>query len=324
MRGWLSKPGDNWWRGEAGVKAVYRVLILIGLYVLIECFFGWLNKVGIIPQHASIPYPLRVPKNATAYQMSMDVRYFLSAFITFFAEILQFFDVVIPLLIVAWFEGKSIWSCFLNRKKHFRFFLFGFLCAGFLRIFAYFSYKFPHCISYEDRISAAVMIFFACCLIGFSEELMFRGYIQKTFESSMGFWSALVVSSLLFGVFHVSNLSFFAIIHHPFLTSSYVFSISCFGVLLCVGLRQMGTLWWPIGFHVAWDFVSKYMQVSGNYNSTLPLHLVAGTHRVSGALSPTIVISVGFVLFGLFFLVLAALLMLVKRAPRAALVQNAT
>ncbi len=40
------------------------------------------------------------------------------------------------------------------------------------------------------------------------EEVMFRGYVQSAFEKSWGIWPAIIISGLLFGLFHIqlSNL----------------------------------------------------------------------------------------------------------------------
>src|SRR6202162_3967678 len=81
--------------------------------------------------------------------------------------------------------------------------------------------------------------------VGFSEEFMFRGYLQFTLTTGIGFWQAAVVLSALFAAAHIGNAgeSIFGLIQ-----------VAAFGIFACVALQRTGDLWWPIGFHAAWDW----------------------------------------------------------------------
>jgi len=81
--------------------------------------------------------------------------------------------------------------------------------------------------------------------VGFSEEFMFRGYLQFTLTTGIGFWPAAVVLSALFAAAHIGNAgeSIFGLIQ-----------VAAFGIFACIALQRTGNLWWPIGFHAAWDW----------------------------------------------------------------------
>lgn len=323
MRGWLSKPGANWWRGENGVKAGYRVLIFFALTYLAPITFGFFLGVllRLLVHMVAIPHNMALPAHHLTPQMLKDSKYITSSAIVLFGALVELVTISLSVLIIAWLEGNTISSYFLSQKKRFKFFVFGFVCASAITlpfaVLLHFVHKNQPYIDPATIVVGIFLVLISCLMIGFSEELMFRGYIQKTLDSAISFWPALVISSVLFGAFHLSNLSTATVIHHPFIAFGYVFEHACMGVLLCVGLRQMGTLWWPIGFHAAWDFFLIAAKTGVGYNIMAPLHPIPNAH------SSTFFIGLGFVIFGLFQLILAALLMFFKRAPRMVLAQNA-
>jgi membrane protease YdiL (CAAX protease family) len=86
---------------------------------------------------------------------------------------------------------------------------------------------------------------FAFVMVGLSEEFTFRGYMQFTLTTGIGFWPAAVLMSALFAYAHTSNSgeSVFGLMQ-----------VAAFGIFACIALRRTGNLWWPIGFHAAWDW----------------------------------------------------------------------
>ncbi len=82
-------------------------------------------------------------------------------------------------------------------------------------------------------------------IVGLSEEFAFRGYLQFTLTTGMGFWPSAVLLSVLFGLAHASN---------PGESKFGLLSVVCFGVLFCLFLRRTGNLWWAVGFHAGWDW----------------------------------------------------------------------
>lgn len=85
----------------------------------------------------------------------------------------------------------------------------------------------------------------AFTLVGLSEEFSFRGYLQFTLTTGMGFWWAAILTSLFFGLAHAGN---------PGESKAGLFSVFLFGLLFCLFLRRRGNLWWAVGFHAGWDW----------------------------------------------------------------------
>jgi len=85
----------------------------------------------------------------------------------------------------------------------------------------------------------------AFVVVGLGEEFAFRGYLQYTLTTGMGFWPAAILLSALFGLAHAAN---------PGESKFGLFSVVCFGVLFCLFLRRTGNLWLAVGFHTGWDW----------------------------------------------------------------------
>lgn len=81
--------------------------------------------------------------------------------------------------------------------------------------------------------------------VALSEELVFRGYTLQNLREEWGPAPALVVSALLFALFHGLNPNF-----------SWLAFLGIFlaGVLLGYGYLVTGALWLPMGLHFAWNF----------------------------------------------------------------------
>jgi uncharacterized protein len=82
-------------------------------------------------------------------------------------------------------------------------------------------------------------------IVGLAEEFSFRGYLQYTLTTGIGFWPSAILLSLLFGAAHMGN---------PGETKFGLFSVVLFGLLFCLFLRRTGNLWWAVGFHAGWDW----------------------------------------------------------------------
>jgi membrane protease YdiL (CAAX protease family) len=139
----------------------------------------------------------------------------------------------------------------------------------------------------------------AFVIVGLSEEFAFRGYLQYTLTTGIGFWPSAVVMSLLFGAVHRSN---------PGETWFGVLQVVLFGLLLCVFLRRTGNLWWAVGFHAGWDWGQTFfygVRDSGMpadhslFNSSFsgPGWLTGGTVGPEGSVITAVVLVVVAVVF---------------------------
>jgi uncharacterized protein len=91
------------------------------------------------------------------------------------------------------------------------------------------------------------------------EEFFFRGYLLYRLGTRMGFWTAAIIMSLSFGGAHLGNdgENFLGIVQ-----------VIVFGFFCCFALRRTGSLWFPIGYHAAWDWAQTYFY--GTPDSGLP------------------------------------------------------
>ena len=92
----------------------------------------------------------------------------------------------------------------------------------------------------------------AFLLAGLVEEFLFRGYIQYTLASGIGFWPAAFVMSALFGLGHFFN---------PNETAMGSATVVLFGLLLCLFLQRTGNLWCAVGFHLGYDWGQMFYGV---------------------------------------------------------------
>ena len=108
----------------------------------------------------------------------------------------------------------------------------------------------------------------AAVLIGFSEEFLFRGYMQYTLAEGIGFWPAAVILSLLFAGVHQTN---------PGENWVGVANIFCTGLVWAFALRRTGSLWLAVGWHAAFDFGESFLYSVPNSGGVFEGHLSNAT-----------------------------------------------
>jgi membrane protease YdiL (CAAX protease family) len=126
--------------------------------------------------------------------------------------------------------------------------LVGFLAisASLLGIFALHGFRLTGLATHGSAILGATTAWAATfVVVGLAEEFAFRGYLQFTLTTGMGFWQSAVLMSLLFGFVHSCN---------PGESKFGLFSVVLFGLLFCLFLRRTGNLWWAVGFPAGWDW----------------------------------------------------------------------
>jgi uncharacterized protein len=93
------------------------------------------------------------------------------------------------------------------------------------------------------------LYFIGFIIVGFFEEFSFRGYLQSTLGSGIGFWPAAILLSILFGAVHLGN---------PGEAKIGAFMAGSFGLVCAFALWRTGNLWLPIGMHASWDWGETY------------------------------------------------------------------
>jgi membrane protease YdiL (CAAX protease family) len=129
-----------------------------------------------------------------------------------------------------------------------------------------------HLLFFDTRLlfGSAMMIYglkwlFAFLCVGFAEEYMLRGYLQFTLTRgvfglaerispaharAVAFWIAAVIMSLVFGAMHLGNGGENAL---------GILQVVLVGLVFSYALWRTGSLWWAIGFHMAWDWAQSFL-----------------------------------------------------------------
>lgn len=95
----------------------------------------------------------------------------------------------------------------------------------------------------------------AMVMVGFNEELLFRGILAYGTRGSGG-WSeprAMLVSALGFGLFHLPNLLVGQALTPTLIQVTYAFFM---GITLYVSMRLSRSIFLPIAMHALWDFTT--------------------------------------------------------------------
>ena len=126
------------------------------------------------------------------------------------------------------------------------------LCVAFMLAAGFARFQSPSVVSATLAVSALAMI-----ANSVTQEVLFRGYVQKTLETQFGSAASVVLSSMFFAILHVGALK------------SLLPAINLFlaGLLLGLAYAVTRNLWLPIGIHLGWNFLQGPLLglvVSGN------------------------------------------------------------
>ncbi len=108
-------------------------------------------------------------------------------------------------------------------------------------------------------------------MVAFSEELVFRGYMLNNLMESFNKWIALIISAILFTLFHLGV---------PGMGFVPIANIFLAGILIGMNYVYTKNLWFAILFHLAWNFFQGPLlgfKVSGlTLQSLLQMELKGG------------------------------------------------
>jgi len=97
----------------------------------------------------------------------------------------------------------------------------------------------------------AVLWLVANLLIGLSEEVTFRGYFLYTLADGIGFWAAALINAVGFGALHYFT--------KPDERWEDWVAVTLITIFITLALRRTGSLAFPIGMHMAFDFMFLYV-----------------------------------------------------------------
>ena len=122
---------------------------------------------------------------------------------------------------------------------------------GYVDFISYFSFGFLMIVLIEH------------VLVGYWEELVFRGYLFQNMKDGLGLVWAVIISCLLYGIIHSAN---------PNATILSTIIIIFFGFLRLYGYLITNMLWLSMGMHIGWNFFQSPIfgfAASGHQHATL-------------------------------------------------------
>lgn len=221
-------------RGPNGIRAGWRLLIFLAIVAGFSVLLGFVVRILRIGQLQTGISSI-TPSGLSVLEGSIFV---LTA---------------VPALIMARIErrkfgGYGLPARFAFRKDFWIGTLVGFLAisASLLGIFVLHGFRLAGLAIHGKTIVTSTAAWSAAfVMVGLAEEFAFRGYLQFTLATGIGFWPSAILLSLLFGLAHAGN---------PGESKFGLLSVVCFGLLFCLFLRRTGNLWWAVGFHAGWDW----------------------------------------------------------------------
>jgi uncharacterized protein len=222
--------------GPNGIRVAWRLLMAVALYELL---------VRVL-QIALITIP-------SVYEWSRLQRAVLTPQVLFFGEGVRVAAVLLVALAMSTVEERSFADYGLPTREAFgkRFWqgsLYGFAMLTLLMAILFVPHGYSlggWVLGAGAALRSSLLYMLGFLLVGIFEEFWFRGYLQATLESAIGFWPAAIVLSIAFGVFHFRN---------PGEEIIGLLMAGTFGLLAAFSLRRTGSVWFAIGMHATWDW----------------------------------------------------------------------
>lgn len=158
------------------------------------------------------------------------------------------------------------------------------------------------CLAFSWRALSLLELFSTFALqlasfaaVAFAEELLFRGYVFQTLIEGTNRIFAVAVMSVGFGAAHLSN---------PNVTMLGTSNIVLVAIWFSIAYLRTRSLWMPIAFHLAWNFIMGYvysLPVSGlhfpghllSVQQSGPEWLTGGAFGPEGSALTTVVLIIG-------------------------------
>jgi membrane protease YdiL (CAAX protease family) len=228
-------------RGPNGIRAGWRVAIFIAL-VLAVGLTAAILIAGI----------LRLGHSGNGVKFGPELSSLTPVGLGF-TEGTLFFCTAIAALIMSRIERRKFSQYGLPLRHAFQkdFWIgtvvgFAAISTALLGIFAFHGFHLTGIATHGNTLITATAAWtLAFVMVGLAEEFSFRGYLQFTLTTGMGFWPSAILLSALFGLAHATN---------PGESKPGLLSVVLFGLLFCFFLRRRGNLWWAVGFHAGWDW----------------------------------------------------------------------
>ncbi len=265
-------PGESIFYGVFGLRAGWSLLIYFAIIAaIIGSFFLVGHHIQVQRQHdaaiAGKPAPPLEPLLPKAAAGKPNPIMGIT-----FAELITFSFFLLLSAFMAVIERRSLSVFGLGGARPIRRCLTGAFWGILLISLLIATLHTFHLLTFDQLLDHGLSIFywgavqlFAFLLVGLTEEYTMRGYLQFTLTRGMvslgnrispahartiAFWIAAVITSTLFFVLHTSNAG-----------ENWLGLVGVFlaGVVFIFALWRTGSLWWGIGFHMAWDWGQSFL-----------------------------------------------------------------
>ena len=88
-------------------------------------------------------------------------------------------------------------------------------------------------------------------VVGIAEEFLFRSYLLQTLWKSIGFWPAAIFIAAVFAADHY--------FYKPGENIWDVITLVSLSLLMSYSVLRTGTLWFAVGFHIAFDYMQLFI-----------------------------------------------------------------
>jgi membrane protease YdiL (CAAX protease family) len=207
------------------------------------------------------------------------------------------FMILVAILYCRWFQKRQAYTLGFTKRNFLKEYLMGALIGTVMIALPALACVATKCVSFNISNNAnplMILVFFVAFVFqGMGEEALFRGYLLTSLSRGAKTWTAIIVSSLMFSLFHVANANFGLI--------SFL-NIFLFGVFAAIFMLKHGSIWAAGAIHTFWNFFQGNIfgfSVSGNPKFDTVLEatgagfgkiLSGGEFGLEGGLGATIVL----------------------------------
>jgi uncharacterized protein len=264
--------------GADGLRAVWSLAIFIAIFAVLIMAFTYIGRAT----HLLHPRPPKgspdKPLGPVRAIVGESIPFFLTVFVTWLMSRIER-------------RPMSVYGLGGQRKlpRFFAGLAWGVVCLSIL-IFTLWKTGFlvfeARLLFGADVIRYGLLWLLGFLMVGLLEEYLTRGYLQYTLtrgfagfykwafktrhSAALGFWTAALAFSILFGLGHGSN---------PGESPIGLLSAGLAAIVFCLSLWRTGSLWWAIGFHTSWDWGQSYLYGVADSGMMAQFHLF-GTHPV--------------------------------------------
>ena len=277
--------------GRFGLRAVWGILIFLALVIGVSFTLATATRLA----RGKSPFPKHTQAASTPSGAAKEPAKDVVSIGTIVGDGEGFISVMIVCFILSRIERRRIDVYGIGRSRLRDFLPGAFWGLALLSLLVWVLHA-CHALVFDGRVLAghAIYIFGAKWLlaflcVGLAEESINRGYLQYTLTRGfytmaerisatharpIAFWSAAVFMSCLFGAGHLLN---------PGESAAGITAVFIAGMVFSYTLWHTGSLWWAIGFHMAWDWAQSFLYGVPD-SGTLSAGRLFNTHAVGNPL----------------------------------------